>query len=517
MWLPNWPLQRRCVEKPELAQRAVVVRSAPSHRGYRVVACSEHAERLGIRPPMPFAEALALVGRAQARRLLVVDDDTWGDREALEALAQWCQRFSPLVSIEEADRPAALFLDMTGCPMLQLGEETLCERIHGELSGLGFAPRMALAETPGAAWALARFAARDRPLALEPSRVHEALSSLPIEALRLPDAARLLLRELGVWRVNQLERLPMAEVAARVGRAVVERLRQATGAAPELTIPHRPIPLYQIDEEFEEPIDQLEAVLFVLEQTAARLASILPPRRGLQQLLCQLVPESAPALEFTIDLARPSATPARWLALLQLRLETVTLRAPIERLSLRALAIGPLEARQSLLFEDDDARHSAQWTDLIERLGSRLGRDAVAAPRLVRDAQPEYAFTYASLLNSGPLKRAARADNRAPRPGARPATLLARPIPVWVTSVQPDGSPVRFEIAAEVSKARPKGHADAEVHGVTRAWGPERIETAWWRGELVARDYFRVETTTGQRFWLFRDGHRRWFLHGCFD
>jgi protein ImuB len=493
------------------------------------VFCSDEASALGVKPLMPLAEVHSLLDPRDARRLIVVEDDPMADREAFEQLAHWCQRYTPLVSIEETERPECLFLDVTGCLRLFRGEGNLCSRAGKELHDAGYEPRLALAEAPGAAWALARFAAQERPLVLPADRVRDVLRSLPIEALRIPDDVLFLLRELGVTRIDQLEALPAADVVSRIGRDVVERLGQAMGSSPELTIPHRPIPVIEADERFEYPIDQCESVMFVLERFAQRIASALPPHRGLQQLYCQLFQEAAPPIDLTIDLTRPSASPRRWLELLRLRLESTTLAAPVEGICLRAVAMGPLEYRQGMMFEAEGADAESQLGDLIERLGSRLGRDAVLVPRPVADAQPEYAFRLVSCFDRTqgridqashrvPKKKARQSSSKpAPfaafPPGARPTLLLGRPIPIRVASIHPEGGPLCFEIPPQLIRKR----GLEREHRVHRAWGPERIETGWWRKGLIRRDYFRVETTEGRRFWLFRHPGGQWYLHGFFD
>jgi protein ImuB len=82
--------------------------------------------------------------------------------------------------------------------------------------------------------------------------------------------------------------------------------------------------------------------------------------------------------------------------------------------------------------------------------------------------------------------------------------LRARPLRLPVMSIAPEGPPVRFRLAGR-------------DHRIARVWGPERIETGWWRGRCVRRDYYQVETGGGERFWLFRElGSGAWFLHGDF-
>ena len=85
-----------------------------------------------------------------------------------------------------------------------------------------------------------------------------------------------------------------------------------------------------------------------------------------------------------------------------------------------------------------------------------------------------------------------------------PKPVPLEPLRAGLLAVAPDGPPVRFRLGDE-------------VHDVAQALGPERIETAWWRGATVRRDYYVVETRSGARFWVFRrlrDG--AWFLHGVF-
>ena len=124
--------------------------------------------------------------------------------------------------------------------------------------------------------------------------------------------------------------------------------------------------------------------------------------------------------------------------------------------------------------------------------------------RLKSDAQPELAWQYDPLLNRVSRRRSRRAETPTDLP-PRPLRLLPRPARLTATSVLPGGPPLRF-------------HHRGQAAPVAHAWGSERIETGWWRGQSVGRDYFCVETTTGRRFWLYRrlrDG--QWFLHGMFE
>jgi protein ImuB len=160
-----------------------------------------------------------------------------------------------------------------------------------------------------------------------------------------------------------------------------------------------------------------------------------------------------------------------------------------------------LEEHQAKLFDLGTAsQHTQQTADLIDRLASRLGRDRILAVRLLAEAQPERAYRYESLVAKRRNTRRSPPRDLPPRP----LQLLRRPVRLAAVAIVPDGPPLHFTL--------PSGQ-----QRVARSWGPERIQTGWWRGQPIHRDYYRVETTTGTRYWLFRrrtDG--AWFLHGVF-
>ena len=148
-----------------------------------------------------------------------------------------------------------------------------------------------------------------------------------------------------------------------------------------------------------------------------------------------------------------------------------------------------------------------QLAALVDRLSNRLGSHAVTRPWLLADAQPEFACQYQPLaaLPAGRRSRAKRSPSEPQVPGDRPLYLEPRPRPLEVVSVAPEGPPAQFRLAGRDER-------------IVRSWGPERIETSWWRTRLVRRDYYQVETATGHRYWLFRQlTSGRWFLHGAFS
>jgi protein ImuB len=164
-----------------------------------------------------------------------------------------------------------------------------------------------------------------------------------------------------------------------------------------------------------------------------------------------------------------------------------------------------LECRQQELFPDDSMRwHPRHLAGLVERLSSRLGPLAVTRARLRPEAQPELACRYDAVVQTKRARKSPTAAAGSDLP-PRPLRLLTKPLRLTVMSIVPDGPPVQLQMSGQRQQ-------------IAHCWGPERIETGWWRGRAVGRDYYRVETAAGHRLWLFRRlRDDRWFLHGTFD
>ena len=279
-----------------------------------------------------------------------------------------------------------------------------------------------------------------------------------------------------------------------------------------------------------------ERIEAALERLIGRLSAMLARcGRGALRLQCRLWSSTAgPPLEIAVGLFEATARRERLFPLVQLQLERLRLPGPVRAMSVEAMLTAPLECQQQELFPDDTLRWQPRHlTGLIERLSSRLGAKAVVRVRLRPEAQPEQACRYEALVGQGKrgqspfvrsTLRAVPANGDSPLFPPRPLRLLARPRPVAVTSVVPDGPLGTVPIFVAGHHAERGRHKNGTVplaippQQIARCWGPERIETGWWRGQAVGRDYYRVETAAGCRWWLFRrlrDG--RWFLHGTFD
>jgi protein ImuB len=329
------------------------------------------------------------------------------DRRSLESLAAWCQRFSPLVGIEAADRPASLLLDITGLDHLFGGEAVLAEQIGRDFAARGLNVRLAAADTIGAAWAVAHFGMLNSGFTLiPPGHAAAALGPLPIEALRLPPEIVDLLQQLGIRRIGQLESLPRPELSARFGPRLAERWDQALGRRSEPLPACGVPPRFTADWTPEYPAARREIVEAAVERLVGRLAAMLARcGRGAMRLQCRLAVRQATQapLEIAVGLFQPTARPRHLFELLQLQLERLRLPGPVEKICLEAAVTAPLEYRQQELFADDSVRwQPRRLAGLVERLSSRLGFRAVLRARLMPDAQPELACRYdAAVGNKG--------------------------------------------------------------------------------------------------------------------
>ena len=525
---------------------------APGRGAARVRLCSAAARRRGVLPGMPLAEATALAAPRDAQKQPRVAEDSSqplhlephdpvADRAALARLATACQRFTPTVGWEGPaadDDPLAstdtLLLDIGGSAHLFGGEEKLARRVLAGFARRGLRAHVAVADTVGAAWACAHGAgwqARTNEatgaVVVPVGESSMALAALPVAALRLPARTLALLAALGLARVEQLMSLPRQEIPARLGPEIGRRLDQALGLSSEVIECRSLLPPLEADFSFETPTTARAPLLVVLGDLLGQLTRVLDERRhGIQSLDCRLYLENGLVVSVPLGLVQPRADANYLRGLLELRFEQVQLAAAVSALRLRVVASAPLVHRQQELFVTDLARdRQRHLAELLDQLTSRLGTDGVVRARLVSDAQPEQVCRYEPVLGSATAStsRAARRGKQASLSGRRrrqrallperaapvtfrrPLRLARKPLTVEAWSVVPDGPLLRFRWTEGEER-------------VARSWGPERIETGWWRGRAVRRDYYQIETVTGRRYWLFRRlDDRRWFLHGWFE
>lgn len=449
-------------------------------------------------------------------RLETCPTDQRADRVALERLAGWCEQFSPLVGLETSEAPSCLFLDITGSAARLGGEVCLAQSLVAALSQRGYLVRAAVADTLGAAWGVVHFkdesdnefGAREGLFILPPAQHPAALAPLPVEALRLDSQTVELLHQLGVRSISQLLKLPRAGLSARFGDQLLVRLDQAMGRIPEPIEAYRTKAPLVIDHVLDHPTDRLTSILSQLDQLLAELCARLREQDlGVVDLECHLVSTCRSSIRIRIGLFRPAVQAGHLRELLRMQLEQKRFPGALASISLRARITARLGEEQSNLLADAPRVVPRQLVRLVDRLSNRLGREAVVGVQLLAEAQPECAFEYRALAGDerGPVKSSSVLVPERDLPaGLRPLRIESPPRSLRAMSIAPDGPPLSF-------------HYQAHQHQVACCWGPERIETGWWRGPPVRRDYYRVEDDHGGRFWLFRDLEcGGWYLHGEF-
>ena len=486
-----------------------------------IAAACPAAQALGIRPGMPLTQA-----RAQVPGLAVMPADPTGDRAALQRLALFAaRRWSPLVALAGEDM---VFVEIAGVAHLFGGEAAMARRIVRLLGRRGYTARVAIADTAGAAWALARDHAG--PIAgvrLCPPDMHrETIAPLPVTALRIDVRAAELMQRLGIHCIADLLAMPRAPLVRRFGAMLALRLDQALGDVPEPldpVIPHEPI---AVEQRFAEPIATADAIAHWLGELVPRLTSALEAV-GQGARLVELVAERIDGVPqyIRVGLARPSRDAAHLLRLIARRIETIAPGYGIDALALHVrraepLAAMPVDGRL-------DAEAAPELAPLIDAIANRIGGDRLWRAQGVESDVPERSVVHIEPLDS---------------PEAAPATLRVDDVrqldqsqmrlswhPRWPRPVRMLRRPERLDhVIAELPDKPPARFTWRGVrYQVICGDGPERIHGEWWRNGREAdavRDYFRVEADNGQRFWLFRhgDGERAvtgdlgWFLQGVF-
>ena len=452
------------------------------------------ARRAGLRRGQTQADA-----RAMIPQLICKPADLEADARALTALAVWAERWSPSVSLDPATAGLeGLFLDVTGATHLFGGEAALLAQIRDRLAEAGARARVALAPTPGAAWALARWGgAGGESCIADEETVRERLSSLPVEALRIDDRTLAQARRFGLKRIGDLYPMPRAGLARRfrdgAGVGLVQRLDQALGFAGEALTPVRPPAKYRAWRTWMEPVEDIEGVAARLSELATDLsAPLVRDGQGAKALTLTGFRSDGGTTCLSVRMGRPGRDAGIWLRLFrEAGLGRLELGFGLDALMLTADVVEAMTARQGALESEAEAKQAESLATLIDRLTARLGEDRVLTPEPTDSWIPERAERWRPALGRSPT--AANDDM-----GRRPLLLLDPPEPVEAIAELPDGAPARFTWR-RLSRR------------VTRADGPERLSPEWWRPrpddrQVRTRDYYRVEDDAGGRYWLFREG-----------
>lgn len=363
MWLRRLPTDRIVRRSPALGEAPLVL-IEPVKAALRLYALNDAAEKLGLKEGMPLADVRAMYPGIAAR-----DADPAADHAALENIADWFDRYTPLVGLDPTE---GLLLDISGCAHLFGGERAMGRDMIARLTQQGFAVRLGLADTPGCAWAAARFG---KMRWIAPDETDAALLPLPLAALRIGGETVSALAKAGLKRIADVAERPRAPLAARYGETLLRRLDQAFGREEESIKPRLPVPVYMAERRFPDPIGREEDVLGTVEQLAQELAAMLE-RRGEGARLLQLVLFRADGKVYRVDAGAgdPLRDPLRIRRLFNERLAVVGDECDpgfgYDMIRLSALTSVSMEEAQSGLGEEN---HAAALSHLIDRLSARFG------------------------------------------------------------------------------------------------------------------------------------------------
>jgi protein ImuB len=467
---------------PTDAPRAVVERSSGRPC---IVACDVAARAAGIQPGQSEHAARALIPE-----LCTVARNIPRERAALERLAAWALQYGPVVSPEP---PQDLFLEVRGSLKLFGGIERLSQRIRADLATLGHRAQVGVAPTASAARILARAGPSAGAAVEDAARLPGVIGALPLTVMAWDDAVLSRARGFGARELRDLIRLPRDGLAKRLGRRVMDDLDRALGKRPDPRQSYQPPSRYRGRLDLVHEQEDLGRIRAGLERLLAELAGMLLARQcGVQRLRLVLMHRDQPDSRLELELAGPSRDPAHLSSLFAERMANWTLPAPVTELVLISGPLFDLDPGAGSLFHrsalppaETDA--GADVPALVERLQARLGPGRVRGLAQVAEHRPEAAWHYRELgVGAGA--------------GCGPA--LDRPL--WLL------------VAPELLTLR----AGRPCWGgpLTVISGPERIESGWWDGRDVRRDYYVMADRDGLRVWVFRErgGGRRWFLHGLF-
>ena len=464
----------------------------PEDHNQRIIDAEPDARAAGVRIGMTLGAALAAVPDIDPRPRNAVRE-----QELLQRLAGIAADFTPQVSIEPPD---GLLLEIKPSIRLFGGLRELCRRLRAAcradavLAQVRAEPHFTLAPTALAALVVARGGARC--FITDPGVLPARLKPLSLALLRWPEEHTARLVAMGVRTLGELMRLPRAGFARRFGPELLADLDRLLGrrADPRARLVRRE--RYRGVRDFDHEIEDHERILHALAPLLEELERFLRTRqRGITALQCRFHHYRATPTRCTLRLAAPEANAARFAQLLRERLATLELPEPVRRCELRSGALVQRSEQSKALWAAGERGHvsAGEMPALVEQLRARLGNDAVHGIACVSEHRPENAWRAAEPALG--QKEAGAFHQAAPAPLRRPLWLLAAPHRL------------------EASRGRPRHGGPLELLA-----GPERIESGWWDGGDIRRDYFVAQDPHGSRLWIYREGTgaKRWFLHGIF-
>lgn len=460
-----------------------------------VLAVNAAAAARGVRPGMAIAAAYALAPELTAKRR-----EPRRETEGLQAAATWASQFTPNVVLETGADPAAsgLLLEVSGSLALFGGFAPILDGLRTGMDALGFSAVCASAPTArGAQWLARAFGVMETHLTTQ-TALDQALGELPIGVLDCGVKTLAMLDAIGARTLADVRALPRAGFARRFGAALLDRLDEASGRRALAHAFYIPPERFFAKLELPAHVHEAAALLFAFRRLFVELEGFLRARAaGTQRLDLIMWHEDHPETHVALGLVGPAASAAHFTTLARERLGRLRLPGPAHTIGLGTSEVVPLTGANRTLFAEmlSDAARSEDWARLVERLRARLGPHAVHGLAAAAEHRPDYATQPVRLDATGMGTARSTAPAAPLSAGARPFWLLREPQPLHELNGQPrcDGP-------------------------LTLLAGPERIESGWWDGIDITRDYFVATRADHSLVWIYRERRPagQWFLHGLF-
>ncbi|MCH9672677.1 MAG: DNA polymerase Y family protein [Gammaproteobacteria bacterium] len=499
LWLflhiPNFALDCIRLGAEESAEPTVVSDGNGTHA--KVYACDKCAQKIGLYPGMSMGSAWALAGE-----ITVYERDLEQEQAALEGLAAWAYQFTSIVTLEP---PNGLSLEIGGSESLFGDLKALVRELIQGIASLGYKEtQCCVAPTPTGAEILGR--SGYRKIIRTKASLKNLLADIAVENMGLSEPVTKMLRRIGVRKFHECSALPRDGLTRRTHKsahtAVFDLIERALGTKPDPRAAYVPPDVFDRSLSMPSAVDNTDAILFPLRRLILELNGFLEAiQGGVQTLNITLYSHSMPETKVVLELLHHTREIDHLMELLREKLNRVVLVEPVERLRVCADSIQPLATSNLNLFSGPEKTstngRTISWYSVLDRIGARLGSNAVQGVASVAEHRPELAW------RTRPAKRAL--DDKRSTAQITPEPQCARLRPLWLA---------KEPIPLETVGGRPV------IDGVLRLEvDSERIETGWWDGHDIDRDYFLAENSRSEKFWIFRDRRnpKLWYLHGIFS
>lgn len=468
------------VSRPEETNINKALVLVDHHKGRLVVSCNTQARHKGIHKNMPLSAAYALCSD-----LIVKKRSPDEEGKTLHALAAWAMRFTSMVSLIP---PNALVLDVKGSERLFGGLDCLKALIQKDFQMLGHQASISLAPTPTAAWMLARANAPGTFFETDVSNLTADLSDIDVGVCGFDLGILEGLRSVGLNQFSDLYCMPRDGLARRFGPMVIDFVDKALGKTADPRRRFSMPPSYKCGTELSFESSNIETLLLYTEHLLSKLSEVLwIGEKAFFELDFQLFYRKHLATKLSISLFSPTCDVSHIQTLLREKLERTTISGPVKSITLSVKRSTPL-TKKNLDFFYSAPVDGKRWEYLVDKIRTRLGNKALYGLGLCDEYRPERAWIKRNLIDV--------IYNVDVPQSQRPIWLLPEPLPVKICS----GKPV--------------------IRGLLKlSYQRERIESGWWDGQDVSRDYFIGRNASGEKFWIFRNLETEddWYIHGVFS